>query len=467
VKDDQISSSPSPNASPSSTPISAAHDRAHVDADAGEVLQARRHPAAVGELAALPAEQRLGLDDVVLHPSWHADDLVDPADAGGVHAEMDDEVDAGSDRWHHEPGADVLAGEQRQGAHLHQGLARAVGVERAHPGQSSVEREEQVEALLGADLADDDPRRPHPQRLLHEVAQRDPAGALEPGLAGLHRHPVRVVEPELVDLLARHHPVGARDRAGQAVQQRGLACLRPSGDQDVEASADAGVEEPRGCRRERAEVDEVVQPAGAQRELPDVDGGEAAGDALEDDVQPVPLGEHRIDERLADVDAPAAGLEHPLDQLLHLRGRQHRGGQLVPALPRDEHLARVVDPHLLDRGVVEVGLQRPEPGHPRHQLTDHGLRVRHRGDLPGQAALVVGADHPLRDPAYGGHLGLRVHPVAADGLPHPGVQVVEQRGVCVGVRESHPVPVPSEVLPILTPTIRTCPDPRHEPVDNA
>ena len=164
-------------------------------------------------------------------------------------------------------------------------------------------------------------------------------------------------------------------------------------------------------------------------------------------MKPVPLGKHRVDERLADVDAPAARLEHPLHQLLHLCWGQHRGGQLVPPLPRDEDLARVVDPHLLDRRVVEVGLQRPEPGHPRHQLAHHRLRVRHRGDLAGQAALVLAADHPLRDPAYGGHLGLRVYPVTADRLAHPSVEVVEQRGVSVGVRESHPVPVPSEVLP--------------------
>ena len=144
--------------------------------------------------------------------------------------------------------------------------------------------------------------------------------------------------------------------------------------------------------------------------------------------------------------------------------RQHRGGQLVPPLPRDEHLARVVDPHLLDRRVVEVGLQRTEAGHPGHQLADHRLRVRHRRDLTGQAALVVGGDHPLRDPAYGGHLGLRVDPVAADGLAHPRVEVVEQRGVSVGVRESHPVPVPSEVLPhpdpgnpdLSRPLVRSC-----------
>ena len=80
----------------------------------------------------------------------------------------------------------------------------------AMPGQPAVEREQQVEALLGPDLADDEPRRPHPQRFLDQMPQGDLAGALEPCLAGLHRHPVRVHELQLVDLLARDDAVAAR-----------------------------------------------------------------------------------------------------------------------------------------------------------------------------------------------------------------------------------------------------------------
>ena len=64
------------------------------------------------------------------------------------------------------------------------------------------------------------------------------------------------------------------------------------------------------------------------------------------------------------VDAAAAGLEHPLDQLLHLGARQDHVGQLVPAVAGDEHPARLVDPDLLDLGVVEEPLQRTEAGDP-------------------------------------------------------------------------------------------------------
>ena len=164
------------------------------------------------------------------------------------------------------------------------------------------------------------PARPHPQALLDQVAQRDLAGALEPGLAGLHRHPVGVREPQLEDLLDADHPLAAGDRGGQAVQHGRLAGLRPAGDEDVEAGPHRRLEEARRpAAASTAQLDQALQAGGAEHELADVDRREAAADALEHDVQPVPLGQHRVDERLADVDPPAAGLEHPLDQLLHLR----------------------------------------------------------------------------------------------------------------------------------------------------
>ena len=183
----------------------------------------------------------------------------------GVEAEVHDEVDRARDRGHDEPRRDVLARQQRQGAELHQRLARAVGVQRRHAGQAGVEGQQQVEALGRPDLADDDPGRPHPQRLADQVAQRHLAGALEPDLPRLHRDPVGMREAELEDLLGRDDPVAAGDRRGQAVQHRGLARLRAAGDDDVLPGEHGGLEEARGAGRQRAEADEVVEPRGLER----------------------------------------------------------------------------------------------------------------------------------------------------------------------------------------------------------
>ena len=67
-------------------------------------------------------------------------------------------------------------------------VVEAVRVERARaavvPG---VEGGEQLAHLLAAALADDEPVRPHPQRLAHQPGEPDRAGALEVRLPGLER----------------------------------------------------------------------------------------------------------------------------------------------------------------------------------------------------------------------------------------------------------------------------------------
>ena len=133
-------------------------------------------------------------------------------------------------------------------------------------------------------------------------------------------------------------------------------------------------------------------------------------------MEPVALGEHGVDEGPTDVDPPPAALEHPLDQLLHLGRGEDQVGQLVATAAGDEDPARVVDPDLLDGRVVEEGLQRTEAGHAGDQLADHRLGVGDRRHGTGQAAVVVGADHGLGQPAYDEGVALRVDTLAAHGL---------------------------------------------------
>ncbi len=146
----------------------------------------------------------------------------------------------------------------------------------------------------------------------------------------------------------------------------------------------------------------------------------------------------QLDERAADVDPATAGLEHALDQLLHLGGGEHQVCQLVTTVAGDENPARVVDPDLLDRRIVEEGLQRSEPGDPGDQLADDRLGVRDRDDGAGEAALVVVADHALGDAPHHRGVALRVDPFAAHQLADMLVELVDQ--LSVGVGERHPSP---------------------------
>ena len=212
----QISSSPTPRSSPSSAPDSvtscpSAEQGGEVEAERGEPVGVRRIAVGADQPAVAGGEDVGGLDDAALGAAGQRDDLAHPAVPGRVGADVHDQVDAGGHGRDDERRPDVLAGQQRQRAHLHHGLAGAVGVQRAHAGQPGVQRDQQVEALLLPHLADDDPGGPHPQRLLDQAAQRDLAGALEVGLAGLHRDDVGQRHPQLEDLLAGDDPLPRRD----------------------------------------------------------------------------------------------------------------------------------------------------------------------------------------------------------------------------------------------------------------
>jgi len=81
-----------------------------------------------------------------------------------------------------------------------------------------------------------------------------------------------------------------------------------------------------------------------------------------------------------------------------------------------EDLGRLVDPHLLDRRVVEVLLQRAEAGDGvEHLAGGVPVVVDRRQDACG-AALVVVREDLVDQPAHGAGVGRRVQPTTTDEL---------------------------------------------------
>jgi len=247
--------------------------------------------------------------------------------------------------------------------------------------------------LLLAYLADQQPVRSHPQRLLDQAAQANLASALQGGLTGLHGHPVRQGRLQLKDFLARDNPLAGRDGCGQTIEQRRLPSLRAPRDDDIQAGHDAGLKEPGALTGQRAESNKLVEGGDGQHELADVDRPGSASHVGNHDVQPGPVREHRIDERLAQVHPAPRGLEHPLDQVGDLRLGENRRGQLAAPAARHENPAGFVYPHLLDLGVVEISLQGTEAGDRVVDMAGHGRAFPDSRERPGQGALLVVAEH--------------------------------------------------------------------------
>lgn len=86
---------------------------------------------------------------------------------------------------------------------------------------------------------------------------------------------------------------------------------------------------------------------------------------------------------------------------------------------------RVIDPDLLDRGVVEQRLEGAESRDPREEMGDDTVDVGDGCDRAGEAVLVVGTDDVVGDAPNGGGIALGIDVVAADPGANLLVEVVE------------------------------------------
>lgn len=104
---------------------------------------------------------------------------------------------------------------------------------------------------------------------------------------------------------------------------------------------------------------------------------------------------------------------------------------------RDEDAARIVDPDLLDLGVVEERLERAEAGDTRDQFAHDSTRIGHRDDGAGQAALVVSAYDVLGNAAHDRRVPLGVDTFGAHLLAHPRIELLDEIGMRVRTRQRH------------------------------
>jgi hypothetical protein len=164
-----------------------------------------------------------------------------------------------------------------------------------------------------------------------------------------------------------------------------------------------------------------------KHELADVDRHVFAGDLRDDDVQSRAVRQHRVHERVAEIQAAAGGAQHALDQLGDVIGGEDQRGELGAPAPGDEDPARLIDPDLLDGRIVEERLQRAESGNGvengARQL--RGVTEWRQGGRDGSIEVV--GDHVVDQPPDDGRLGDRVNAAPADEFAHLAVDDRQSR----------------------------------------
>jgi hypothetical protein len=165
------------------------------------------------------------------------------------------------------------------------------------PVVPGVHRLQHVERLTASDLADDDPVRPHPQRVANEVANRDLALALHIGRSRLETDDVGLAQAELGRVLDRDHAFAVGDERRQHAQQRRLSRARAAGDDHVRTPTNAGREEREHPRPHRAVGDELLRPERHHGKLPHVHHGTAERKGRYDRVHPRTVWQSRVHPR--------------------------------------------------------------------------------------------------------------------------------------------------------------------------
>ena len=223
---------------------------------------------------------------------------------------------------------------------------------------------QQVERLGSADFADDDAFRAHTQAVADQFAHRDLAFAFDVGRPGFQPHHMGLLQLQFGGVFAGDDAFVVFDELGQAVQQRGLAGAGTAGDQHVAADAADDLQDFRAFRRDRAELDQLIQRQLVLLELTNGERGAVDRQRRHDGVDAGAVGETGVADRRGFVDAPADLADDALadvEQLLVVA--EADAGLLDLAGDFDEHRAGAVDHDVGDVVARQQRLQRTVAEH--------------------------------------------------------------------------------------------------------
>lgn len=123
--------------------------------------------------------------------------------------------------------------------------------------QPGIQGDQHIQAFRFTYLAHDEAIGAHTQRFLHEPPQRNLAVALEVRLPALEAHHIPEGKLEFENLLHCDDSFTGTDTGAQTIQHGGLACLRCTGNKDVETTCYRGTEESSCLWRQGAKLNQM------------------------------------------------------------------------------------------------------------------------------------------------------------------------------------------------------------------
>src|SRR5256884_3220360 len=219
---------------------------------------------------------------------------------------------------------------------------------------AGVHRLQHVQRLAASAFADDDPIRPHPERVDDQVADADSAAAVDPGRPRLEANLVRLPELQLGGVFNGDDPLRVRNESGQDVEGGRLAGAGAAGDEDVEVRLDTRFEEAGRLGGQRPEADQILDREGFAGKLPDRERCPIDRERRNNGIDAGAVGKPAVNHRRVVIDTAShecGDLANDADQIRLARKGHVREGELSFAF--DVDLAGTVDHHFADAVFVE------------------------------------------------------------------------------------------------------------------
>ena len=223
-----------------------------------------------------------------------------------------------------------------------QRLARVVGVNRGEAAiVAGVHGLEHVQRLGATAFPDDNPVRPHPQRVAYQVARGDFSESLGVIRPRLQAADVGLLQTELGGVLNRDDALFGRNERRQRIEQGGLAAAGAAGNQNVHAGAHAGGQEIHHFQGNGFLGHQVCGQDRMHAKAPNRNQGAIQGQRRNNRIDAAAVGQSAIDHGAGLIDAPPGLADDPLNNVQQVPRISKRYGSPLQ-LPRPFHIDRVV-----------------------------------------------------------------------------------------------------------------------------
>ena len=177
---------------------------------------------------------------------------------------------------------------------------------------------QQVQHFAATHFTDDDAVGAHAQAVAQQIANADVAAAIKTAGAAFQSYHMVVVECQFGGVFDGHNAFAGGDKAGQCVEQRGLARAGAAADQNIAPRLHCHLQNAANIGTEGAKLHQLDGRKRVFAELADGDRGAVNGQRFDDDVDTTAIRQTCIHHGAGLIEPPTQGRENAANNAQHM-----------------------------------------------------------------------------------------------------------------------------------------------------